>query len=95
MKFYLIIIMLVLFNFGCINTQIGTDPVNVPELATIRAGFTTKSDIRKWFGDPLRKAPGPEGEIWVYRYIAKEPDSTPQELTVSFNGNLVSSFSYH
>ena len=95
MKLYLIVFMLVLFNFGCVNTQIGTEPVTVNELANIRDGFSTKSDVRLWFGDPLRKAPGPEGEIWVYRYIANETGSTPQELTVSFNGSVVSSHSYH
>ena len=94
-QFYMIVFALALSNFGCINTQIGTEPINKHELATIRAGHTTKADINKWFGYPLRTAQGPEGEIRVYRYVAKEPNSTPQELTVSFNGNLVSSYSYH
>lgn len=83
-----------LLTVGCANLQIGS-PIREANIQLLRPGFTTKSEVMKHFGSPLHNVPGPEGEIWVYRYSDGKPNNTPKELTVSFNGNFVSTFSSH
>lgn len=79
---------------GCAQLQIG-QPVAEQNLQVLRSGFTTKDEVRKYFGMPLHLVQGPEGEIWVYRYSDGKSNNKPTELTISFNGSLVSTFSHH
>jgi hypothetical protein len=79
--------MLISLGAGCANLQIGA-PIPVNAVQRIRPGYTTKTEILSLFGQPLRNVPGPEGEIWVYRYL--DGKNTAQELVVSFNGSHVS-----
>ena len=74
---------------GCANLQIG-HPIAVNAVQQVRPGYTTKDEVLSLFGQPLRNVPGPEGEIWVYRYL--DGKGSAQELVVSFNGPHVSTF---
>ena len=92
MKTMLTLICLAMMTGGCADLRVG-QPIAEQNVQVLRRGFTTKEEVRKYFGTPLRNNQGPEGEIWVYRYSNGEPNNRPRELTVSFNGNLVSTFS--
>ena len=72
---------------GCANLEIGR-PIAVNNVQRIRSGYTTKTEVVNLFGQPLHNVPGPEGEIWVYRYL--DGKGKVQELVVSFNGPYVS-----
>ena len=74
---------------GCANLNIGR-PIAVNSVQRIRPGYTTKDEMLTLFGQPLHNVPGPEGEIWVYRYL--DGKAAAQELVVSFNGPHVSTF---
>ena len=42
---------------------------NVDNVRLIEKGTTTKSDVRDYFGDPLRREVGLYGEVWTYTYM--------------------------
>lgn len=87
---------MILFLFpGCAELKIGDRPISVEDVQKIRRGYTTQSEVLRSFGTALHNVPGPEGEIWVYRYSSGDSRQTPHELVVSFNGNVVSTYSYH
>lgn len=79
--------MLGLLCVGCTNLVIGR-PVAVNSVQRLRPGYTTKDEVLSLFGQPLHNVAGPEGEIWVYRYL--DGKGKAQELIVSFNGPYVS-----
>lgn len=87
LRLLLSVFMIVLLCVGCVNLEMGR-PILVNAVQRIRPGYTTKDEILSLFGQPLRNVPGPEGEIWVYRYLDGKGKS--QELVVSFNGPYVS-----
>ena len=84
--------MCVLFCVGCANLQVGR-PISMGNVQRIRPGFTTKSEVSTLMGEPLHNVPGPEGEIWVYRYL--DGKGGAQEFVVSFNGPYVSTVTRH
>ena len=88
-KIFFSAIMFIFLCTGCANLQIG-HPIQVNAVQRIRSGYTTKDEILTIFGQPLHNVPGPEGEIWVYRYL--DGKGKAQELIVSFNGPYVSTF---
>lgn len=75
------------FCVGCANLVIGR-PIAVNSVQRLRPGYTTKDEVLTLFGQPLHNVAGPEGEIWVYRYL--DGKGKAQELVVSFNGPHVS-----
>ena len=81
--------MFVFLCAGCASIQIGR-PIAVNAVQHIRPGYTTKEEMTNLFGQPLHNVAGPEGDIWVYRYL--DGKNTAQELIVSFNGRYVSTF---
>lgn len=76
---------------GCTNLVIGR-PINKGKVEEIVPGETTKDDIRSdaWFGTPLHVVSGPDGEVWVYRYMTG--NNLVQELTIGFADDTVSCF---
>ena len=76
---------------GCANTRVG-QPLPVAQIQELREGFTNRDRVLSLFGEPLRKVPGENGEIWIYRYM--DGKQTSQELVVSFTGGVVSTFSH-
>ena len=80
-------LMLSTLCMGCANLEIGR-PLARNNVQRLRPGYTTKSEVLNMFGQPLHNVPGPEGEIWVYRYL--DGKGNAQELVVSFNGPYVS-----
>jgi hypothetical protein len=76
---------------GCANLTVG-HPIDAGKVATIVAGRSNKDFVKTTFGVPLHTVNGPDGDIWVYRYLNDGKRS--QELCVSFNGDVVSVFSH-
>ncbi len=72
---------------GCANLVVGR-PIPLENVQQVREGFTTRDRALTLFGEPLRKVPSEDGEIWVYRYL--DGRGTSQELVVTFTGDLVS-----
>lgn len=81
-----------LFCVSCANLQVGR-PIAMNNAQRIRPGFTTKTEVTTLMGEPLHNVPGPEGEIWVYRYL--DGKGSVQELVVSYNGPYVSTITRH
>ena len=81
-----------LLSAGCANLTIGR-PFSMNNVQRIRPGFTTKSEVTTMMGEPLHNVAGPEGEIWVYRYL--DGKGRAQELVLSFNGPYVSTITRH
>jgi len=89
------IISLLLVGFlsvGCTSLNVGR-PIHVSAIKNIRPGFTTKEEILESFDWPLHNVAGPEGEIWIYRYLNGK--GAARELVVSFNGPYVSTYKYY
>lgn len=76
---------------GCTNLEVGR-PINKAKVDEIIPGATTKEDIRSdaWFGTPLHTVAGPDGEIWVYRYMSG--GGRVEELTIGFSDETVACF---
>ncbi len=76
---------------GCTNLVIGR-PLKQGKVGEIVPGETTKDDIRSdaWFGTPLHSCTGPDGEIWVYRYMTG--NNRVEELTIGFSDDVVCCF---
>jgi len=81
-----------LFCVGCANLEVGR-PIALSHVPRIRPGFTTKGEVSSLMGEPLHNVPGPEGEIWVYRYL--DGAGHAQEFVVSYNGPYVSTVTRH
>jgi outer membrane protein assembly factor BamE (lipoprotein component of BamABCDE complex) len=77
---------------GCADLRVGA-PIPKEKVQEIRFGFTNQDRVLTLFGPPLRKAPGQDGEIWTYRWL--DGRGTSQELTISFTGGVVSTYSYY
>ncbi len=82
---------LALLASGCANLVVG-HPIDPGKVATIVAGRSNKDFVKTTFGTPLHTVPGPDGDIWVYRYL--DGNNHAQELSVSFNGDVVSVFTH-
>lgn len=89
LKIFFSALLLAGLSAACVDLKIG-EPISVRATQMIRPGFTTKDEVTSSFGQPLRNVPGPEGDIWVYRYL--DGRGKTQELTVSFTGDVVSVF---
>jgi len=75
---------------GCANLEVGT-PISRDGIQSIRPGFSTKDQVIAALGAPLRKANSQSGEIWIYRHM--DGKEINDELTVTFNRDIVSTFS--
>lgn len=72
---------------GCANLVVG-HPIDNGKVSTIVPGRSNKDFIKNNFGAPLHTVNGPDGDIWTYRYLNGRGGA--QELTLSFNGDVVS-----
>jgi len=76
---------------GCANLVVGR-PIPVEKVQEVREGYTGRDRVLTLFGQPLRRVPNEDGEIWVYRYLNGR--GTSQELVVTFSGDAVSTIVY-
>src|SRR5436190_18341359 len=85
------VLLAAVFASGCTNLVIGRK-IDKSKVDQIIPGETTKDDIGSdgWFGSPLHKVAGADGEIWVYRYMTG--NSQVEELTIGFADDVVSCF---
>ena len=83
----LLVLLAAVLLAGCANLVVGR-PIPLENVQQVREGFTTRDRALTLFGEPLRKVPSEDGEIWVYRYL--DGRGTSQELVVTFTGDLVS-----
>lgn len=75
---------------GCTSLVVGR-PIDKQKVNEILPGRTSKTEIKTWFGEPLRTVQGPDGEIYVYRYM--DGEGACDELVVSFSSEYVQSMS--
>jgi hypothetical protein len=75
---------------GCANLEVGR-PIDQAQIATIVPGRSNKDSIKATFGTPLHTVDGPDGTIWIYRYLDGKHQ---QELSISFTGDKVCVFSH-
>ncbi len=92
---------------GCSTAGAKFDATKVRNIVK---GSTTKDDVRRYFGDPLRTENDPNGEAWVYSYVdthttaagvvghvtvgVDQSESTVQTLTIVFDGEVVKDFHF-
>jgi outer membrane protein assembly factor BamE (lipoprotein component of BamABCDE complex) len=91
--------------FGCSTAGAKFDTNNVQKIVK---GTTSKNDVRRYFGDPLRTENSPNGEVWTYSYVdthttaagvvghvtigVDQSQSTVDTLTIVFDGEVVKDF---
>jgi hypothetical protein len=71
---------------ACAHLEVGR-PIDKSRLNEVLPGRTTKPEVLGLLGEPLHRAPGPAGEIFVYRYVRGTDVS--QELVISFSEDVV------
>lgn len=65
--FGLFVIAMTVYTVGCSSAGREFDTARIKDL---QKGVTTKSDVLKMFGEPLRKEFAPKGEVWGYSYTS-------------------------
>ncbi len=75
---------------GCANMIVGRE-ISKPEVGRILPGVTKREQIPEWFGAPLHQTAGPDGDIFVYRYL--DGRGRCEELCVGFREDIVSVYS--
>ena len=89
---------------GCSTGGARFDTENI---SRIEKGKTTKGDVLKYFGDPLRKENAPLGEVWTYTYVqsattaagavghlvgVEQSQTNMNKLELIFDGDIVKDF---
>ena len=92
---------------GCSTAGAKFDTANVQKIVR---GTTSKSDVRRYFGDPLRTENSPKGEVWTYTYVdthttaagvvghvtigVDQSESSVDTLTIVFDGEVVKDYHF-
>lgn len=92
---------------GCSTAGAKFDTSNVSRIVK---GRTTKNDVRRYFGNPLRTEESPNGEVWTYVYVethtttagaighvaigVDQSETVADKLTIVFNGEVVKDYSF-
>jgi len=90
---------------GCSTAGAEFDTTKVHNIVK---GTTTKNDVRRYFGDPLRIENSPNGEVWTYTYVdthataagvvghvtigVDQSESSVNTLTIVFDGEVVKDY---
>lgn len=97
MRILIIIGLSVMFGAGCISHHVGGSPIPIGRVSDVRAGHSTKDEVRDMFGAPYRETRVGDLTVWVYRYAPdlqqfalwpwwwSRDNGSSQELIVSFN----------
>lgn len=99
-----IVLLAMVAPMGCSTAGARFDTANVSKIVK---GRTTKTDLRGYFGNPLRSEESPNGEVWTYAYVethttaagavgstvgVNQSETAANKLTIVFDGDVVKDY---